>query len=409
MFGQPGKRGPLVFITLTVLLDAMGIGLIIPVMPELIAELSHLPIERAASVGGMLVMTYALAQFLFAPVVGGISDAHGRRPVLLISMAGFAFNMLVSATAPMLWILFLSRFLAGVAGASYSTAYAYIDDVTAARERAATYGLLGVAFGIGFILGPAVGGLIGGVSIRAPFFLAAGLAGINMCVGWFLLPESLPVERRRPFDLRRANPVGSLRHLSGLDGPLRRLATVYFLWMLGMQAMHGVWPFVASYRYQWTTLQVGLSLTVMGVLAVVVNGVLVRRAVTGLGESKTALIGLGAGALGYLVQFFAHSGALAYAAITIGALGGLTVPALQALMTDRAPPSAQGELQGALATLSSFTVIIGPVFFSRLFTWFTGGGAPVHAPGAPFLISSLLAAAAFFVLAATRRARNLVQ
>lgn len=405
MFGAPGRRGPLVFITLTVLLDAMGIGLIIPVMPELIADLSHLPIEKAASVGGMLVMTYALAQFLFAPMIGGISDAHGRRPVLLVSMAGFAGNMLVSAMAPVLWLLFVSRFFAGVAGASYSTAYAYIADVTDARDRAATYGLLGVAFGIGFILGPAVGGLIGGLSIRAPFFLAAGLACINMLVGWFLLPESLPAERRRPFDIRRANPVGSLRHLSRLDGPLRRLATVYFLWMLGMQAMHGVWPFVATYRYQWSTLQVGVSLAVMGVLAVVVNGVLVRRAVNGLGESKTAMIGLGAGALSYLVQFFADSGGLAYVAITIGALGGLTVPALQALMTERAPASAQGELQGALATLSSFTIIIGPVFFSRMFTWFTGGGAPVHAPGAPFLVSATLAAAALITLAAMRRDR----
>lgn len=405
LFGRSGQRGPLTFITLTILLDAMGIGIIIPVMPGLIAQLSHLPIEQAASVGGALVMTYALAQFLFSPVIGGLSDAHGRRPVLLFSMTGFAINMLVSATTPVLWLLFISRFLAGAAGASYSTAYAYIADVTDPKDRASTYGLLGVAFGLGFILGPALGGMAGNLSVRAPFFVAAGLACINIFLGWRLLPESLPPERRRPFNIRRANPVGSFRQIARLGGPLQRLALVYFLWMLAMQAMHGVWPFVAEYRYRWSAMEVGVSLAAIGVLSIIVNGLLVRRSVASFGETFTAMIGLAAGTLGYIAQFFADTGTLAYVAITIGALGGLVVPALQALMTEQAPPGAQGELQGALATLSSLTVIIGPVVFANLFTWFTSAGAPVRSPGAPFLLSACLAAAALITLAFARRRR----
>ncbi len=403
LFGRPGQRGPLAFITLTILLDAMGIGIIIPVMPGLISDLSHLPIEKAASVGGALVMTYALAQFLFSPVIGGLSDAYGRRPVLLFSMSGFAINMLVSGLTPVLWLLFVSRFFAGAAGASYSTAYAYIADVTDPHDRASTYGLMGVAFGLGFILGPAIGGFAGDFSVRAPFFVAAALAGLNIIMGLTVLPESLPPERRRPFDIRRANAIGSIRQLIRLGGSLQRLALVYFLWMLAMQAMHGVWPFVAEYRYRWSAAEVGLSLAVMGVLSIIVNGVLVRRSVKILGEFKTALMGLAGGAIGYVAQFFADTGSLAYVAISIGSLGGLVVPPLQAMMTERTPPAAQGELQGALATLSSLTVIIGPIVFANLFTWFTSASAPVRSPGAPFLLSALLAGAAFAILALARQ------
>lgn len=405
MFGARGQRGPLIFITLTVLLDAIGFGLIIPVMPQLIGELSHLPIDKAATVGGTLVMTYALAQFIFSPVVGGLSDRYGRRPVLLASMGGFALNMLITALSPVLWLLFLSRALGGVTGASYSTAYAYIADVTPPKERAGTYGLLGVAFGLGFILGPAIGGLLGGENVRAPFFVAAGMATMNMCIGYFFLPESLPTDRRRPFDIRRSNPIGSMRQLSRLGGPIKRLAAVYFLWMLAMQAMHGIWPFVASYRYSWTTFQVGTSLALMGLLAIIVNGLIVRRSVSWFGEGKTAMIGIASGMLGYMAQFLAETGSLAYMALTISALGGLTVPALQALMTERASASAQGELQGALATLSSFTVIIGPIIFSQMFTYFSGSDAPYHAPGAPFLFASVLCALALVTLMLARPER----
>lgn len=400
MILQPGgvRPGPLAFITLTVLLDTMGFGLIIPVLPTLVSELGGVPLDRAATVGGALIMTYAMAQFLFSPVIGGLSDAHGRRPVLLVSMVGFAASMLVAGFATSLWMLFAGRILAGITGASYSTATAYMADVTPPEKRAQTFGLIGVAFGLGFIVGPAVGGLLGGIDIRWPFFAAATLAGLNILMGLFLLPESLPPERRRPFDLARANPVGAVRQIGRLGGSLRRFAVAYFLWMLAIQVLHGMWAYIAAYRYSWSPTGIGASLTFVGVLAVVVNGLLVRRSVRALGEWRTLLIGVASGTAGYLVQIFAATPQLAYAALTVGALGGLTVPALQALMTEQATPETQGELQGALATIAASTVIMGPIIFSQLFAFVTGADAPIYAPGAPFLLSTLLAGSALALL-----------
>jgi DHA1 family tetracycline resistance protein-like MFS transporter len=397
---QPGgvRPGPLAFITLTVLLDTMGFGLIIPVLPTLVSQLGNVPLDRAATVGGALIMAYAMAQFLFSPVIGGLSDAHGRRPVLLVSMAGFSASMLVAGFATSLWMLFAGRILAGVTGASYSTATAYMADVTPPEKRAQTFGLIGVAFGLGFIIGPAVGGLLGGLDIRWPFFASAALAGVNILMGLFLLPESLPPERRRPFDWRRANAIGSVRQISRLGGSLRRFAIAYFLWMLAIQVLHGMWAYIAAYRYSWTPTGIGLSLTFVGVLAVIVNGFLVRRTVQRLGEWRTLLLGIASGTAGYLVQVFAGTPALAYVALTVGALGGLTVPALQALMTRQATPETQGELQGALATIAAATVIVGPILFSQLFAFVTGTDAPIYAPGAPFLLSTLLAGTALALL-----------
>jgi DHA1 family tetracycline resistance protein-like MFS transporter len=397
---QPGgvRPGPLAFITLTVLLDTMGFGLIIPVLPTLVSQLGNVPLDRAATVGGALIMAYAMAQFLFSPVIGGLSDAHGRRPVLLVSMAGFSASMLVAGFATSLWMLFAGRILAGVTGASYSTATAYMADVTPPEKRAQTFGLIGVAFGLGFIIGPAVGGLLGGLDIRWPFFASAALAGVNILMGLFLLPESLPPERRRPFDWRRANAIGSVRQISRLGGSLRRFAIAYFLWMLAIQVLHGMWAYIAAYRYSWTPTGIGLSLTFVGVLAVIVNGFLVRRTVQRLGEWRTLLLGIASGTAGYLVQVFAGTPALAYIALTVGALGGLTVPALQALMTRQATPETQGELQGALATIAAATVIVGPILFSQLFAFVTGTDAPIYAPGAPFLLSTLLAGTALALL-----------
>jgi DHA1 family tetracycline resistance protein-like MFS transporter len=385
-----------------VLLDTMGFGLIIPVLPTLVAELGGVPINEAATIGGTLIMTYALAQFLFAPVIGGLSDAHGRRPVLLLSMAGFSASMLVAAFASSLWMLFAGRVLAGITGASYSTATAYIADVTPPEKRAQTFGLIGVAFGLGFIAGPAIGGLLGGIDVRWPFLAAAALALVNIGIGLLLLPESLPPERRRPFDWRRANAIGSIRQIGRLEGALRQLATAYFLWMLAIQVLHGMWAYIAGYRYAWGPTGIGASLALVGVLAVIVNGFLVRRAVNGLGEWRTAMLGMASGAVGYLIHVIAASPALAYLAIIVGALGGLTVPALQALMTARAPEDAQGELQGALGTIAASTVIMGPILFSQLFAAVTREDGVFHAPGLPFLLSALLAGGALALLVALK-------
>jgi MFS transporter, DHA1 family, tetracycline resistance protein len=403
LFGEGARPGPLAFITLTVLLDTMGFGLIIPVLPTLVAELGNVPMNKAATIGGALIMTYAMAQFLFSPVIGGLSDAHGRRPVLLLSMAGFAGSMLVAAFATTLWMLFAGRIIAGITGASYSTATAYMADVTPPERRAQTFGLIGVAFGLGFIVGPAIGGLLGGIDTRLPFLAAAGLACVNMLLGIFRLPESLPVERRRPFDWRRANPVGSVRQIARLGGSLRRFAIAYFLWMLAIQVLHGMWAYIAAYRYNWGPTGIGASLAVVGVLAVIVNGLLVRRAVALFGEWRTTLLGMAAGTVGYLIHIFADRPGLAYVAITVGALGGLTVPALQALMTSEASSDTQGELQGALGTIAASTIILGPLIFSQLFAFVTGTDTRFHAPGLPFLLATLLAAGAFLLLATGTR------
>lgn len=398
-------RGPLAFILLTVLMDVIGFGLIVPVLPTLVAELGHVDLSEAAGLGGWLIMSYALAQFIFSPVLGGLSDAYGRRPVLLTSMGGFAINMLIVAFAPALWMLFVGRILAGVTGASIATANAYIADITPPARRAQTFGLLGVAFGLGFALGPAIGGLVGALDPRWPFLVAAAMAACNMLMGLFLLPESLPPERRRPFDWRRANLFGSFRQLSRLGGNLRRLALVYFVWMLAVQSLHGIWSYVTAYRYGWTPLGIGLSLTFVGVLAILVNGLLVRRSVMRFGEWRTAMLGIGFGTMAYVVYFFANQPELAYVGLTIGAIGGLTVPALQALMTEQAAADQQGELQGALGTLSSLTIILGPLIFARVFTHFTGEDPLLHVPGMPFLLSAVLAATALFLLARSRPAR----
>ena len=399
---EPPRRA-LLFIVITVFMDSLGIGLFIPVMPVLVMTLTGATLSEAASIGGWLIMAYALAQFLFSPLLGNLSDRFGRRPVLLLSVAGSAINFLIAAFAPTIAIVFVGRIIAGLFGASYSTAYAYIADVTPPHKRAENFGLVGVAFGLGFIFGPAIGGIIGAVDYRIPFFAAAGLAAANFLLGLFILPESLPESRRRAFDWRRATPAGSLRQLRKLGGPLAGLAVVIFLWQLSIQAQHSIWPYYTAYRYGWTPFEVGLSLASVGILAVLVNGLLVKRAVLHLGEWRTALAGTLAGALAFGIYGFAQSPQLVYLGIAIGAIGGLTVPAMQAMLTSFAPANEQGELQGAIAVLSSLSVIIGPPVMSHIFSRFSGPDAPFHAPGAAFFLSSLLAIAAAMMLIRQRR------
>ncbi len=399
---EPPRRA-LLFIVITVFLDSLGIGLFIPVMPVLVMTLTGATLSQAATIGGWLIMAYALAQFLFSPLLGNLSDRFGRRPVLLLSVAGSAVNFLIAAFAPTIAIVFVGRIIAGLFGASYSTAYAYIADVTPPHKRAENFGLVGVAFGLGFIFGPAIGGIIGAEDYRIPFFAAAGLAATNFLLGLFILPESLPESRRRPFDWKRATPLGSLRQLRKLGGPLAGLAIVIFLWQLSIQAQHSIWPYYSAYRYGWTPFEVGVSLASVGMLAVVVNGLLVKRAVRQLGEWRTALIGTLAGATTFAIYGFASVPQLVFLGIAIGAIGGLTVPAMQAMLTSLAPANEQGELQGAIAVLSSISVIIGPPVMSHIFSRFSGPEAAIYAPGAPYYLSSLLALAAAAMLIRQRR------
>lgn len=394
----PAPRRALAIVILVVLLDTLGFGIIIPVLPELIGGLADVPVNEAARIGGWLITTYAIAQFLFAPVIGGLSDRFGRRPVLLVSTAGFALSYILAGVADTLVLLFLGRALAGMTGASFSASYAYIADITPPERRAERFGLIGVAFGIGFILGPALGGFLGAIDIRLPFFAAAAFAVLNLTFGLFFLPESLPRSLRRPFNYRRANPVGSMMQLSRLGGALKPLATALFFWSLALQSLHGIWSYISAYRYQWTPLEIGTSLAVVGALAVVVNGLLVKRAVARLGEWRTAALGMSCGAIGYTLHVFAVLPAMAYVAFLFGALGGLTVPAVQAMMTAKAAANAQGELQGAITTLTSLTVMIGPPIFAYIFSRFAGDDAIAYAPGAPFLLSIALVLGALVML-----------
>lgn len=388
------NRRALAFIVLTVFIDMLGFGLVIPVLPMMVSTLSGREIAQATAIGGWLIMSFAIAQFLFAPFLGNLSDRYGRRPVLLISMAGHGAAYLVAAVATTIPMLFVGRVLAGLTGASYSTAYAYIADVTPPERRAQDFGLIGVAFGLGFIFGPALGGILGATDYRIPFLVAAGLSALNFLFGLFVLPESLPPERRRRFELARANPLGAFRHLTGFGPQLIRMAMVLFLWSLALQALHGIWSYVAAHRYSWSPFEVGVSLAVVGLAAVTVNGLLVRRAVRRFGEVMTVVIGLSAGVLAFSLYALADKPGLAFVAIAVGSLGGLIVPAMQSLMSQEVPPTSQGELQGGVSALNSLTIVIGPPMFAQVFAFFTSPAAPVYAPGAPFVLAFALAAAA---------------
>ncbi|WP_448586862.1 TCR/Tet family MFS transporter [Thermaurantiacus sp.] len=396
---RPGDNPrALAFIVLLVLIDTMSFGLVIPVLPALVMEVTGLPLSSASAIGGGLIISFALAQFLASPVLGGVSDRFGRRPVLLLSMAGHAMAFLIAGLAGSLALLFVGRIVAGITGASYATAYAYIADVTPPERRAQNFGLVGVAFGFGFMLGPALGGLLGGIEARLPFFAAAAGCLLNLVLGWFVLPESLPRAQRRPFDWRRSNPLGTLLQLRALGGPVAVLATVHFLWWFAIQAQHSIWPYYTQYRYGWSPQEVGLSLALVGGLAVFVNGVLVKRAVRWLGEVRMLAAGLLAGTVAMLGYAWAPSVLPLLAAIGVSALGGFTAPALQALVTSEAPVNAQGELQGGLNALASLTTILGPLLYSQSFARFSGENALVELPGAPFLISASLAATAFLLV-----------
>lgn len=382
------------FIFVTVLIDTIGFGIVMPVTPNLIMELTGVSVSQAALYGGWLAFAYAVMQFICGPIVGNLSDRFGRRPVLLLSLLAFGIDYALMGFAPTVGWLFVGRAIAGIAGASHSTANAYIADVSPPEKRAQNFGLMGAAFGLGFIFGPAIGGFLGNYGTRAPFFAAAALGLINMLYGFFVLPESLPVESRRPFHWRRANTLGTILELRKY--PLvGSLATVVFLWALGHQVLPAIWAFYTQQKFGWTPGQVGFSLAFAGVLLAGVQAGLTRMLVPRLGERGAVFFGLTAGGLGYLAYGFAWQGWVMYPAMMIGMLGGLTFPSLNALMSHRMPKTSQGELQGAVASLHSLTAILGPVLMTQLFGFFTSSRAPVYFPGAAFVCAALLTMIAF--------------
>jgi len=384
------KRKPaLGFIFITVVLDILGIGLVIPILPKLVEQLSGGTIDKAATVYGILASLYSLMQFTFAPVLGSLSDRFGRRPVILVSLLGSGLDYLLMAWAPTLPWFFLARIVSGITGANFSAATAYIADISPPEKRAANFGLIGAAFGAGFVFGPALGGLLGDIGLRWPFLVAGGLTLLNWLYGLIVLPESLPVERRRAFSWRRANPVGALLALR--DHPVVfRLAGVFFLINLAHQVLPSTWVLYTTHRYGWSATQVGLSLAIVGVTAAIVQGGLTRVLVARMGERRTAMLGMSVAVLTYIGYGMATEGWMIYVILTLGALGMVTPPSLQGLISRNVGADEQGSVQGTLSSISSVAGIVGPPLATGMFGWFIGPKAPAPVPGAAFFFSSLL-------------------
>jgi len=394
------RRAALAFIFVTIVLDMFALGMIIPVLPHLIEDFLGGDTAGAAKVYGVFGTVWALMQFLAMPVIGALSDRFGRRRVILLSNLGLGLDYVLMALAPNLAWLFVGRVISGITAASVSTGMAYIADVTPPEKRAAAFGRVGIAFGLGFVLGPALGGLLGGIDPRLPFWVAAGLSLANAMYGLFILPESLPPEKRRAFEWRRANPLGSLRLLRS-HPELSSMAVVVFLSNLAHAALPATFVLYAGYRYGWDAREVGLVLASVGICSAIVQGALVGSAVRRLGERRVLLTGLTCGAVGFFAYGLAPTGALFLAAVPVVALWGLASPAAQGLMTRHIGPNEQGALQGATGSVMGIATMIGPGLFAATFAYFIGAGTRWHMPGAAFMLAAVLLALGAIVAART--------
>jgi DHA1 family tetracycline resistance protein-like MFS transporter len=395
-------RLPLAFILLTVMIDSMGIGLILPVMPTLIEEVGGLTLAEAAIWGGILTTSFAVMQFLFSPVVGNLSDRFGRRPVMLVSLAVMAADYLVMAVAGSLWLLLAGRIVGGIAAATHSTANAFMADISAPHEKAARFGLVGAAFGVGFVLGPLLGGLMAEFGTRAPFYAAAALAALNLAFGLLVMPETLPARLRRPFRLARANPFGAFRSVGRLPG-VGRLLSMFFLYQVAFMVYPAVWAFFATARFGWEPRMIGLSLAAFGIAMALVQGGLIRVILRVLGERNTVVYGLVFNVFAFLALGLVESGAVALILTPLTALGAVVTPALQGIMSRTAPDDAQGELQGVISSTASLAMVVSPLIMTQVFAAFTAPGAAIFLPGAPFLVSMLLMVACMAVFLARPR------
>jgi DHA1 family tetracycline resistance protein-like MFS transporter len=379
------------FIFVTLLLDIVGLGIIIPVIPQLIQELTGADVSEASRYGGWLLFAYAFFQFLFAPLVGALSDRYGRRPVLLLSLLGFGLDYLVLAFAPTLAWLFVARVVSGIFGASFTTGFAYIADVSPPEKRAQNFGLVGAAFGLGFIIGPVTGGILGELGPRVPFLVAAGLTLLNMAYGYFVLPESLPADRRRPFEWKRANPLGTLLALRRYPQVVGLISSLVFVY-IASHAVQGTWAYFTIEKFNWSPKDIGLSLGAVGILSAFVQGFLIRKAIPALGAWRTLIVGMVCNVTGLVLFALVQSQWMLYAFLIPYAFGGLAGPALQGLLSNGVPENEQGELQGAMSSMMSATSIVGPPLMTTIFATFTEDGAPVYFPGAPFVAGAVLSA-----------------
>lgn len=377
------------FIFITLLIDVIGLGIIAPVMPKLIQELTHGDISQASKWGGFLIFAYAIMQFLFSPVLGNLSDQYGRRPVLLFSLFGFGIDYVFLALAPSIGWLFVGRIIAGITGASFTTATAYIADISTPEKKAQNFGMVGAAFGLGFIIGPVIGGLLGSFGSRVPFIASAILTLLNWLYGYFILPESLAPENRKPFSWKRANPVGSLLLLKKYKSVMGLIAGLFLIY-LAAHAVQSNWGFYTIKKFNWNEKNIGISLGVVGVMVAFVQGFLIRRTMPLLGQEKSVYLGLGLYAIGMLLFGLASQGWMMYLFTVVYCLGGISGPALQGIISNHVAPNEQGAMQGALTSLISVTSAVGPPLMTGLFSYFTSPGAPIELPGAPFYLAALL-------------------
>lgn len=389
-------RHALAFIAVTLLLDTIGFGLIMPVYPRLLVELTGQGLSRAAVYGGWLGFVYAAMQFVCAPVLGNLSDRYGRRRVILFAVGALGIDYIVMGLAPTLAWLFIGRAISGAAGASFTPAYAYVADISPPERRAQNFGVVSASFGTGFIVGPAIGGLLGSLGPRAPFFVAAAMSLINFFYGLFVLPESLPPERRRAFQWRRANPLGTLIQMKKHPVVLGLLLSL-FLWGLANQVMPTTWAFYTKFRFGWTEAIIGASLATAGLVMVSSQATFMRFIVPKLGERKAAVIGILGGIAAYTAFGLATAGWMMFAALSGWFFGAIVMPTVNALASHRIPRDAQGELQGAAASLFSLSAILGPPIMTHLFARFTAPDARFHVPGAAFLAAALLAIGSLIV------------
>jgi len=386
---QNKKQGALGFIFITMLIDVIGWGIIIPVIPQLLQELTNSGLSEAAKIGGWLTFAYAITQFLFAPLIGNLSDKYGRRPIILLSLFAFFLDYLLLAFAPTITWLFIGRILAGVTGASITTASAYIADISTPEDRAKNFGIIGAAFGLGFIIGPALGGLLGQYGSRIPFYAVAVLCLLNFLYGYFVLPESLSKENRRPFEIKRANPIGSFLHLKKYPSLIGLVLAVFIL-NIASHAIQSNWSFFTMFQFGWDEKMVGLSLGMIGLMVGLVQGVLIRWINPILGNKKSIYIGMTLYCIGMFLFAFANESWMIFIFLIPYCLGGISGPALQAIISNKVPDTEQGKIQGTLASVMSASAIVGPPLMTGVFYYFTNDTAAFIFAGAPFIVGGIL-------------------